>query len=173
MARAAAFLYGVAGSGAAQTGAGAAVPEPSAARAGGAPAPAPIRRAATPAVELAGVRKVFKGAAALDGLTLSVPEGSVFGFLGPNGAGKTTTLRILAGLAAPDLRQRPRPRPRGWRATAARRALIGYLPDVPAFYKWMTAAEYLQLQRAPLRPGRRPLSSRASRRCSSSPTSAE
>jgi ABC-2 type transport system ATP-binding protein len=143
VARAAAFLYGKAGSGDAQTGAGDAVAEPSAAMAGGAPSPAPIRRPATPAVELAGVRKVFKGAAALDGLTRSVPEGSVFGFLGPNGAGKTTTLRILAGLARPTSGDA---RVLGHEAGAdgGTRALIGYLPDVPAFYKWMNAAEYLR-----------------------------
>jgi ABC-2 type transport system ATP-binding protein len=95
-------------------------------------------------VELASLRKVFAGTVALDGLSLSVPEGSVFGFLGPNGAGKTTTLRILAGLA----------RPSGGSArvlgcdaaggTAELRSLVGYLPDVPAFYKWMTGAEYLR-----------------------------
>ena len=55
-----------------------------------------------PAVELGAVRKAFGDAVALDGLTLSVPDGSVYGFLGPNGAGKTTTLRILAGLAHAD-----------------------------------------------------------------------
>ena len=48
------------------------------------------------------MRKTFGDAVALDGLDLSVPAGSVFGFLGPNGAGKTTTLRILAGLARAD-----------------------------------------------------------------------
>ena len=53
------------------------------------------------AVEIAGLTKVFAKARALDGVDLTVPEGSVFGFLGPNGAGKTTTLRILAGLAKP------------------------------------------------------------------------
>jgi ABC-2 type transport system ATP-binding protein len=46
--------------------------------------------------------KRFGRTAALDGLTFSVPAGSVCGFLGPNGAGKTTTLRILLGLARPD-----------------------------------------------------------------------
>ena len=81
---------------------------------------------------------------ALDGVSFTVPQGSVFGFLGPNGAGKTTTLRILAGLA----------RPTSGRAqllgrdvadtSAALRASIGFLPDVPAFYGWMTAERYLR-----------------------------
>src|SRR5665647_2709515 len=81
---------------------------------------------------------------ALDGLSLSVPEGSVFGFLGPNGAGKTTTLRILAGLACPTSGAA---RVLGHDVAGAGgdvRALIGFLPDVPAFYKWMTAPQYLR-----------------------------
>jgi len=132
VARAAAALYDAAASRA--HGAGGGVPAEPAGGGGG----------IAPAVELVGVRKVFRTAAALDGLSLSVPEGSVFGFLGPNGAGKTTTLRILAGLARPT-------------SGAARvlghdvleaggdvRAVIGFLPDVPAFYKWMTAPQYLR-----------------------------
>ncbi len=97
------------------------------------------------AVEIAGLTKVFAKARALDGVDLTVPEGSVFGFLGPNGAGKTTTLRILAGLA----------RPSGGSATVfghdvvsgadAIHAQLGYLPDVPGFYAWMTAREFLVL----------------------------
>jgi ABC-2 type transport system ATP-binding protein len=79
---------------------------------------------------------------ALDGLDLTVEAGTVFGFLGPNGAGKTTTLRILAGLAHPT----------GGRAWVAghpvgpesrARALVGYLPEEPHFYTWMSAQEFL------------------------------
>jgi len=88
--------------------------------------------------------KSFGQHLALDGLDLSVPRGSVFGFLGPNGAGKTTTLRILAGLARAsagattvfghDLpREAGRVRPR-----------MGYLPDVPGFPGWMSARRYLR-----------------------------
>jgi ABC-2 type transport system ATP-binding protein len=97
-----------------------------------------------PAVELGAVRKTFGDAVALDGLTLSVPAGSIYGFLGPNGAGKTTTLRILAGLAHADagvVRILGRDVAGGG---ADARSLIGFLPDVPAFYKWMTAPEYLR-----------------------------
>jgi ABC-type cobalamin/Fe3+-siderophores transport system ATPase subunit len=73
-----------------------------------------------------------------------VPEGSVFGFLGPNGAGKTTTLRILAGLARPTSGAA---HVLGHDVTGAGgdgRALVGFLPDVPAFYGWMTAPQYLR-----------------------------
>jgi ABC-2 type transport system ATP-binding protein len=53
-------------------------------------------------IEVEALAKRYGRTAALDGLTFTVPAGSVCGFLGPNGAGKTTTLRILLGLARPD-----------------------------------------------------------------------
>ena len=81
---------------------------------------------------------------ALDGLSLNVEPGVVYGFLGPNGAGKTTTMRILSGLARAD----------GGRAWILDneigqpgmdiRPLIGVLPEEPVFYPWMTAREYLR-----------------------------
>jgi len=77
----------------------------------------------------------------LDRLNLEVSAHSVFGFLGPNGAGKTTTVKLLMGLAQPSDGQ-------AWidGATISKPELkerIGYLPDVPAFYNWMTGQEYL------------------------------
>lgn len=93
------------------------------------------------AIEIRGLVKRFGAFTALAGFDLTVPRGSVFGFLGPNGAGKTTTLRIMTGLA---------------RATAGsvtiegitvgsgERLPVGYLPDTPAFYGWMTAREFLR-----------------------------
>jgi ABC-2 type transport system ATP-binding protein len=95
------------------------------------------------AVELRGLTKVYGDVRALDGVDLSVPTGSVFGFLGPNGAGKTTTLRILTGLARPtDGIARILGTEVG-DATNDVRAQIGFLPDVPGFYDWMTARELL------------------------------
>jgi ABC-2 type transport system ATP-binding protein len=96
------------------------------------------------AVRIEGLRKSFGRVKALDSLSLVVETGSVFGFLGPNGAGKTTAIRILAGLA----------RAHGGRAwldgievtaSGGRRSAshIGYLPQDPAFYSWMTATEML------------------------------
>ncbi len=95
------------------------------------------------AIRCDGLTKTFGEVRALDGLTLTVPEGSIYGFLGPNGAGKTTTIRILTGLARAssgqarvdgvDLAQDG--------ADLARR--IGYLPEEPAFYGWMSPIEYL------------------------------
>src|ERR1700683_4991100 len=56
----------------------------------------------TPAVEASGLRKAFGRVVALDGLSLSVPAGTVLGLLGPNGSGKTTTVSILSTALAPD-----------------------------------------------------------------------
>ena len=95
------------------------------------------------AIRCDGLSKAYGPIAALQDLHLAVEAGTIFGFLGPNGAGKTTTIRLLAGLARPT-------RGRGWVAghevTAdgkAARQLIGYLPEEPAFYPWMTGAEFL------------------------------
>lgn len=95
------------------------------------------------AIEIDGLTKRFGAVAAVDHLTLTVEQGSIFGFIGPNGAGKTTTERLLVGLARPtegtarilghDIRTDiPKVLPR-----------LGFLPDVPVFYPWMTGPEYL------------------------------
>ena len=96
----------------------------------------------TAAIEAAGVTKVYGTKRALDGVDLTVEAGSIFGFLGPNGAGKTTMVRILTGLAhatAGSVRVL---------GTAVRAGdpvgdQMGFLPDVPGFYEWMTGAEFL------------------------------
>jgi ABC-2 type transport system ATP-binding protein len=62
--------------------------------------PGPIRDGL--AVETSALTKVFGKTRAVDGVSLAVPAGCLYGFLGPNGAGKTTTLRILATLLRPD-----------------------------------------------------------------------
>jgi ABC-2 type transport system ATP-binding protein len=98
----------------------------------------------TAAIRIAGLTKVFGSKRALDGVDLTVEEGSVFGFLGPNGAGKTTTLRILTGLARPTS---GRVRILGRDVSGADdevRRRIGFLPDVPGFYDWMTGDEFLR-----------------------------
>ena len=96
------------------------------------------------AIEITRLVKTFGDAVALDGIDLAVPHGSVFGFLGPNGAGKTTALRILTGLARPTAGEA---RILGVNVSAAGnivRSRIGYLPDVPGFYPWMTAMEFVE-----------------------------
>jgi ABC-2 type transport system ATP-binding protein len=78
---------------------------------------------------------------ALDRLSLSVPSGEVFGFLGPNGAGKTTTLKLLLQLIYPTSgRAEILGRPAGDVSVKRR---IGYLPESPYFYDYLTAEELL------------------------------
>ena len=78
---------------------------------------------------------------ALDGLTLSVEPGEVFGFLGPNGAGKSTTLKLLMQLIYPTAGQaRILGRPVG---NVAVRNRIGFLAENPYFYDYLTAEEVL------------------------------
>lgn len=78
---------------------------------------------------------------ALDQLTLDIQAGEVFGFLGPNGAGKTTTLKLLMQLIYPTSgRAEILGRPVGDVATKKR---IGYLPENPYFYDYLTAEELL------------------------------
>ena len=104
--------------------------------------------AGTPAIEIEGLTKDYyvgfwrkRPNRALDGLTLSVEEGEVFGFLGPNGAGKTTTLKLLMGLIFPT----------GGTARILGRPIddvamhrhVGYLPEQPYFYDYLTARELL------------------------------
>ena len=92
-----------------------------------------------------GLSKHFGSVIGLDNLDLDVEDGVIFGFLGPNGAGKTTTLRILTGLSKPTSG-------RAWVAgeevspnSFALQSKIGYLPEEPAFYGWMTGKQYLIL----------------------------
>jgi ABC-2 type transport system ATP-binding protein len=98
----------------------------------------------TAAIQITGLPKTFDGKCALDAIDLVVEEGSVFGFLGPNGAGKTTTLRILTGLARPTSGSVQILGHDVASAGNTVRADIGFLPDVPGFYPWMSAEEFLR-----------------------------
>ncbi|MGD2251726.1 MAG: ABC transporter ATP-binding protein [Anaerolineales bacterium] len=95
------------------------------------------------AIRVEDLQKSFGQVRALDGLDLAVEAGTVYGFLGPNGAGKTTTIRVLTGLAHANAG-------RAWVAgeeiTAKGSGVagrIGYLPEEPTFYTWMTPPEFL------------------------------
>ena len=108
-------------------------------------ASAPSERAESAlALEASGLVKQYGEVRALDGIDLAVPMGSVFGFLGPNGAGKTTALRILTGLARPTSGSARIFGNDVTSTSTAARSLIGFLPDVPGFYEWMTAEEFLR-----------------------------
>ena len=78
---------------------------------------------------------------ALDGVSLSIEEGEVFGFLGPNGAGKTTTIKIIMGLIRPTSGTSQL---FGKEITdLATRSQIGFLPETPSFYEYLTGFEIL------------------------------
>jgi ABC-2 type transport system ATP-binding protein len=78
---------------------------------------------------------------ALDGLTFSVRQGEIFGFLGPNGAGKTTAMKIMLGLMRPSCgRVEVMGKPAGDVET---RRHVGFLPESPYFYDYLTAEEFL------------------------------
>ncbi len=99
------------------------------------------------AIELDELRKDFRLSMqlgrrrALDGLSLSVRPGEIYGFLGPNGAGKTTSIKILVSLLRQDsgtatiFGAEP--------ARGETRQQIGYLPESPTFYEHLTGREFL------------------------------
>ncbi len=104
--------------------------------------------AAQPLVEIKGVTKTFGEKTALENLSFSVPSGQICGLLGPNGAGKTTLFRLLMGILKAT---------KGWlfvdgldafddRVEVKRR--IGFLPDEPVFYSYMSGSEVLELSAA-------------------------
>lgn len=97
------------------------------------------------AVSIADVHKSFPGhwgrggVYAVKGVSLSIPEGGVYGLIGPNGSGKSTVMKLLVGLLSPDAGSC---RVFGLPATAsANRREIGFLPENPYFYKFLTGEE--------------------------------
>lgn len=94
---------------------------------------------------LSHVKKSFGACEVLRDVSFSVPEHSVFGFIGQNGAGKTTTMKLVLGLLKSDggeVRVKDEAVVYGENRT---NRYIGYLPDVPEFYGFMTPKEYLAL----------------------------
>jgi len=95
-------------------------------------------------IELCGLTKTYGTLRAVDGLELTIELGEVFGFLGPNGAGKTTTIKMLVGLLAPT----------SGTATIDGHDIVddalvvkerlGYLPDEPFLYDYLTPREFLR-----------------------------
>lgn len=87
--------------------------------------------------------KSFGDKSVLSGLNLSVPAGSIFGFVGKNGAGKTTAMKLVLGLLKPSAGEITVNGERVVYGQTSTNRYIGYLPDVPEFYPFMTAREYL------------------------------
>ncbi|MEI7817230.1 MAG: ABC transporter ATP-binding protein, partial [Desulfuromonadales bacterium] len=98
------------------------------------------------AIEITGLSKQFTGKHmikidALKGLNLNIAAGEIFGFLGPNGAGKSTTIKLVMGLLRPtsgaaQIMGLDVSRPES-------RYNVGYLPENPAFYDYLSAEEYI------------------------------
>ncbi|MFD5060082.1 MULTISPECIES: ATP-binding cassette domain-containing protein [unclassified Streptomyces] len=103
-----------------------------------------VPRTGTAVIETRGLTKRYRGGQlAVDGLDLSVPGGSVFGFLGPNGSGKTTTIRMLMGLIDPTsgtARVLGHPMPRAARTVLPQ---VGALIEGPALYGFLTGRDNL------------------------------
>jgi ABC-2 type transport system ATP-binding protein len=102
-----------------------------------------------PAIEILGLEKTYivgfwrkRPMRALSPLNLTVEDGEIFGFLGPNGAGKTTTLKMLMGLVFPTAGS-ARILGRDWTDPSVK-AQIGFLPEQPYFYDYLTAHELLE-----------------------------
>jgi ABC-2 type transport system ATP-binding protein len=98
-----------------------------------------------PMIEFDGVTKSYNRGRvkAVDGLTLTVRPGEIFGFLGPNGAGKTTTIKLIVGLLRPDA---GRILVEGFdvqKEPLRSKAVTTYVPDTPAVYERLTGLEYL------------------------------
>jgi len=98
------------------------------------------------AIEITELGKTFKGkkgarVEALKGISLAIAQGEVFGFLGPNGAGKSTTIKCLMGLIKPSSGQATIMGEDI--STAEARKSVGFLPENPAFYEYLSAEEYL------------------------------
>ena len=109
-----------------------------------------------PAVEAHDLVKEFGDKRAVDGVSLTVPTGSIYGVLGPNGAGKTTTLRMLLGIIEPSSGSR---RLLGYDHPLDAAREVGYLPEERGLYPSMTAREAVAFMGAlrglPIAEGRR------------------
>lgn len=90
------------------------------------------------------LHKRFGDKEVLRGLNLTVPEHSIYGFIGKNGAGKTTTMKTILGLLKADSGEIIVGGEKVVYGQTSTNQYIGYLPDVPEFYPFMTATEYLR-----------------------------
>src|SRR5438094_284057 len=93
------------------------------------------------AVAIEDVTKTFGPQVAVDGLSLTVPENSIYGFIGPNGSGKTTTLRMIMRILHPD---RGHIRVLGEESWQAANDRVGYLPEERGLYRQMTVRDVLR-----------------------------
>lgn len=87
-------------------------------------------------IKIRNLKKSYKGFPVLRGLSMDINDGDVYGFLGRNGCGKTTTMNIICGVIAKDEGD--------IQIGGGRPVTIGYLPESPSIFQYMTAREYLE-----------------------------
>ena len=97
------------------------------------------------ALKIENLHKSFGKNTIINGLSMSIPENTIFGFLGKNGAGKTTTMKMVLGFLKKDEGSIEVFGEEVSFGQSKTNRFIGYLPDVPEFYGYMTAKEYLNL----------------------------
>ena len=97
------------------------------------------------ALKIESLHKSFGKNTIINGLSMSIPENTIFGFLGKNGAGKTTTMKMILGFLKKDEGSIKVFGEEVSFGQSKTNRFIGYLPDVPEFYGYMTAKEYLNL----------------------------
>jgi len=96
------------------------------------------------AVKIENVSKSFGDTNAVKQLNLNIPQGTIYGLLGPNGSGKSTTMKMIMGLLKPDNGNievygiNPQTTP------YEVKKIIGYVPETPQLYEFLTAMEYLE-----------------------------
>ncbi len=88
-----------------------------------------------------GLTKMFGGKIVVNRLNLNIPQGAIFALLGGNGAGKSTTIRMLTGLLQPDAGSATILGEDCWSQAIPLRHRVGYVPEKPRFYDWMTVRE--------------------------------
>ena len=108
-----------------------------------APLADPVPPLGSRTLDVVEVSKAYGPVAALSAVSFSVSAGEIVGLLGPNGAGKSTTMKAVLGLVRPDSGEiRFHGRPTSDDPVAVKRQ-IGYVPETPALYEFLTGAEYL------------------------------
>jgi len=96
-------------------------------------------------ISISNLRKSYDAKVAVADLTLNVDPGEILGFLGPNGAGKSTTVKVLTGLLTPDSGSASVCGFDIVKQPLEAKQRFGYIPEAPAMYETLTAAEYLDL----------------------------
>ncbi|MEO6834958.1 MAG: ABC transporter ATP-binding protein [Candidatus Tumulicola sp.] len=95
-------------------------------------------------IQISNLRKTYGSLVAVDGFSLRIPDGTVFGLLGPNGAGKTTAFKCMLGLARPATGEILYD---GQPLVPETFARIAYVPESSVLYEWMTVAEHVEMNR--------------------------